>query len=116
MLQKLTEEHDRREASLLAQLKLPLQKGFWVRGVFIYYGDARRHGVRRSKRFGEKAFGRFGIAYRAQKELERVADRESTARERYIQVFLILTEVSSTRQKSLVALRCWRQRFSSAGA
>jgi len=36
--------------------------------------------VRRGKRFGEKAFGRFGIACRAQEELERVADRESTAR------------------------------------
>ena len=57
-----------------------LLEGFWVRGVFIHRDDARRHSVRRGKRFGEKAFGRFGIACRAQEELERVADRESTAR------------------------------------
>jgi hypothetical protein len=44
-----------------------------------------------------------------------VLPSESTERERYIQVFLILTEVSSTRQESLVALRCWRQRFSVLG-
>jgi hypothetical protein len=51
-------------------------EGFWVRGVFIHRDDARRRG----KHFGAKAFGRFGIACRTQKELERVADRESTAR------------------------------------
>ena len=38
------------------------------------------HSVRRGKRFGEKVLGRFGIACRNQEELERVADRESTAR------------------------------------
>jgi hypothetical protein len=57
-----------------------LLKGFWIGGVFIYRDHARKHGMRRGKRFGEKSFGRFGISCRAQEELERVADRESTAR------------------------------------
>jgi hypothetical protein len=38
---------------------------FWIGGVFIDWNDARRHGVRRGERFGEKALGRVGIARRA---------------------------------------------------
>jgi hypothetical protein len=46
----------------------------------------------------------------------RVFPLESTARSRYLQVFLIFRYVSSTLQESLQALRCGRQRLSSSGA
>jgi hypothetical protein len=96
--------------------RLQFALGLWIGGVFIDGDHARSGGMRRSQRFREEAFGRLRIACRAQEELERVADAESTARYRYIQVFLIFTYVSSTRQESLVALRCGLHRFSSSGA
>jgi len=68
------------------------------------------------QRFEEEAFGGLGVPCRAQEKLQRVADRESTARERYVQIFLMLMDVSSTRQESVVALRCGRHRLSSSGA
>ena len=57
-----------------------LLEGFWIGCVFINGDDPRSGGMRSSQRFREEAFGCLGIACRAQQELERVADAESTAR------------------------------------
>ena len=48
--------------------------------VFIDRDHWRHNSVRGAKRFREKALGRCCIACFAEEELERVADRESTAR------------------------------------
>ena len=50
----------------------PLE-GFWIDCIFIDSDHARRHGVRRGKRFREEAFGRLRITSWTQEELERVS-------------------------------------------
>lgn len=56
------------------------------------------------ERFEKEALGGLRISGRAEKEIERLADAASTARDRYTHSCLTLMEVSSTRQESCVAL------------
>lgn len=57
-----------------------------------------------------EAFGGLGIARRTQEKLEGVADAESTARYRYIQVLRTVMDVSSTFQFPVPEQRGFPQR------
>ncbi len=61
--------------------------------------------MRRGEGFEQERFGCFRVSHRAQKEIERMAEAQSTARYRYTHCFLTLMYVSSTRHESVVDFR-----------
>jgi hypothetical protein len=85
-------------------------------GILVYVDDAWLSGMRGGKRFEKEVFGGLRISGRTEEEIERIADAESTARERETHGFLTLMYVLSTRHESMVGFKCGRQRRSSSGA